>query len=230
MDKRLKIYQNRDSSYDAIKGNKLLHYNWSFVTYKIYNIQLITIGPSYVPVGRLIHKPHIQMILQVQRSFDGSNESILNFQQFESLRNKMTPKSEEDIEKIFDGMSIDEVADICNNQGLKITNYLSIDKIKTLVKDKTPKEILFFACVNDLPELVQMAIEMGVDVNVRDKSIGWTALKMATTRGHIETADILIKNGADVNSKDNYGMTARMYASEKNEIEIKKLLKKYGAK
>jgi hypothetical protein len=97
-DSRLRIYLNRDGSYDAIRGNQLLHYNWSFNTYKIYGVKLITIGPSYVPTGKLVRKPHIQMILQVQRSF-GSNESIMNFNEFvnESIRDKMTPKSKKEI-------------------------------------------------------------------------------------------------------------------------------------
>jgi hypothetical protein len=105
-DSRLKIYLNRDGSYDAIRGNKLLHYNWSFNTYKIYGLKLITIGLSYVPSGKLVRKPHIQMILQVQRSFE-TNESIMNFNEFvnESVRDKMTPKSKKEIRKMFDHLS-----------------------------------------------------------------------------------------------------------------------------
>ena len=132
MDNRLKIYQNRDNSYDAIRGNKLLHYNWSFETLKISNIKLIPIGPNYVPVGRLIHKPHRLMIFQVQRSFWDSNESIMNFDEFinEGIRDKMTPKSDEDVKRMLNNMSIDDICLMCLKQREKITDYLSIDDIK----------------------------------------------------------------------------------------------------
>lgn len=227
MDKRLKIYLNRDSSYDAIKGNKLLHYNWSFVTYKIYNIQLITIGPSYVPVGRLIHKPHIQMILQVQRSFDGSNESILNFKQFESLRDKMTPKSDEDIKRKLDNMPIDKALEMCREQGIKITDYLSIDKIKPLIKDKTIDDVLIFASEFGILELAQMALKKGADVNAMDDD-GMVSLMLTSIYGQTEIAEMLIKNGADVNTMDNDRTSVLALASGNGHIEIVELLIKNG--
>jgi len=41
---------------------------------------------------------------------------------------------------------------------------------------------------------------------------GMTALMWASKNGHKETVDILIKNKADVNAKNNNGNTALMYA------------------
>lgn len=235
MDNRLRIYLNRDGSYDAIKGNKMLHYNWSFVTYKIYNIQLITISPSYVPVGRLIRKPHIQMILQVQRSFGGddsggSNESILNFKQFESLRDKMTPKSIDDFKSLINGKTPDEILLLASKNDIPELVTYAIERGANLeTKNQRGETPLISASKNDNLEILKTLIENGADVNARN-TLGNTAMMLASFLGQTEIVKTLIENGADVNARGNDGQTALSWTHSKfSRTDTVKLLKKYGA-
>ena len=49
------------------------------------------------------------------------------------------------------------------------------------------------------------------------------------TYGKIELVEYAIKNGADVNAKDNYGRTALHWASRDDHLEIVKILLAHGA-
>jgi len=79
---RLNIFFNKDDSYDAIRNFILYNFYWNPGTYKIYNFKKIgTISNKYSIAGKLINKPHIQMILQVQRNindFKSLKESSLD--------------------------------------------------------------------------------------------------------------------------------------------------------
>jgi ankyrin repeat protein len=48
----------------------------------------------------------------------------------------------------------------------------------------------------------------------------------AAMRGHIETAQSLLKFSADINIKSNNGKTALKWASEMGQMEVVKLLQK----
>ena len=72
-------------------------------------------------------------------------------------------------------------------------------------------------------EIVEMLINAGADVNVRDK-FGGTALMIASQNGHVETVEMLIEKGADVNARDFLGNTALVYATEEGHKEIIKIL------
>ena len=57
----------------------------------------------------------------------------------------------------------------------------------------------------------------------------WTALIWASSRGHRETASLLLDRGADINLKNNDGETALMEASSSGHTEIVSLLLDRGA-
>ena len=71
--RRLMIYQNRDGSYDAVRDFTVYHFMWNPATYRAYDFRRMgTVTGRYVP-GELVRRPHIQMILQVQRSVNALN-------------------------------------------------------------------------------------------------------------------------------------------------------------
>ena len=73
----------------------------------------------------------------------------------------------------------------------------------------------------------------GVDVNAKDK-YGESPLLFAATFGHKEIAELLIANGADVNTKievgDYKGQTPLDGAIQWNRTETADLLRKHGGK
>ncbi len=78
---------------------------------------------------------------------------------------------------------------------------------------------------------VKRLIEEGADVNTQDQDLGWTALELASGKGHIEVVKLLIEEGANVNAQDQDGLgwTALISASYHGHPEIVKLLIDKGA-
>ncbi|MBT2683432.1 ankyrin repeat domain-containing protein [Bacillus sp. ISL-37] len=73
--------------------------------------------------------------------------------------------------------------------------------------------------------IIKMLHEAGGDPNYQEMSSGYTALTYAVFSGEIETVELLIELGADIQLKDYSGMTARMHALQSGEQEIADLLK-----
>jgi len=68
-DSRLKIYKNSDGKYDAIQNSKLYNFTWNSATSKIQNFKKIGgVSPNYSINGKLVSKPSMQMILQIQEN------------------------------------------------------------------------------------------------------------------------------------------------------------------
>ena len=66
---------------------------------------------------------------------------------------------------------------------------------------------------------------------IRDRNkYGLTPLNRAATRGHKETAELLIAHGAEVNTKDEDGETPLDLTIVEKHTEIADLLRKHGAK
>lgn len=77
-------------------------------------------------------------------------------------------------------------------------------------------------------KIFKFLIAKGADVNVRDKdNYGMTLLMMACDDDNLEGVKFFLSAGANPNLKDDDGETAMMKTTSE---EIKKLLKKYGAK
>ncbi|MDH4163762.1 MAG: ankyrin repeat domain-containing protein [Nitrospirota bacterium] len=89
------------------------------------------------------------------------------------------------------------------------------------------REMFFGACEKGSREMVQMLLDAGVGVAVREKYSRNTPLHTAVGHGHKEVAELLLDRGADVNGPGRDRSTPLMYAGK--HTEIAKLLIERGA-
>jgi ankyrin repeat protein len=82
-----------------------------------------------------------------------------------------------------------------------------------------------------------LSFENRADANDKNDDKGKTVLESvarlvfsAISNENTEVVSLLLKNGADVNAKDNAGRKALMCATQHNKPEIISILKQYGAK
>ena len=80
----------------------------------------------------------------------------------------------------------------------------------------------------EAPNVVQLLLDNGANPNLQAKN-GDTPLHVASRKGSLESACLLLEHGAEVEAKY-LGKTAFQIASEEGRFEITKLLSEYGAK
>ena len=79
-----------------------------------------------------------------------------------------------------------------------------------------------------LEKLVELLEVDKLDPNERDAALGLTPLMKAASRGYLEAINVLLDHGADIDLRDNTGMTA-LHKCWKEHPECKELLLKRGA-
>lgn len=79
-------------------------------------------------------------------------------------------------------------------------SYVNVDDN---VFQRTP---LMYAAGHERPEITQLLINSGADLNAQDQ-MGQTALMWAASYNHVETARVLLENGADITLVDGSGLT-----------------------
>ena len=79
------------------------------------------------------------------------------------------------------------------------------------------------------PELVQLYIDAGADVNVGHE-LGWNLLIDAVRTGSTQSVQSLVNAGADVNSTERYGATPIQVAVSRGDAEMARVLISAGAK
>lgn len=94
---------------------------------------------------------------------------------------------------------------------------------------------LHYACISQRETVVRRLIEVGADIDARDKS-GRTPLMIACKNCKLEIVDILLDNGANVHLEDDKGNTAVLVACHRqleneghfteNEQIVERLLEK----
>jgi len=87
---------------------------------------------------------------------------------------------------------------------------------------------LHYAVLSRQPAVVDLLLDSGQDVDVRDVG-GRTALMRAAEQGDREMAAHLIDKGADVNAVDNIHLTALHWAVRSGKLDVIKLLVERGA-
>ena len=94
-----------------------------------------------------------------------------------------------------------------------------------------PQTTLHYAASWGLHPVVEsLIIERSQDVSSRDSTDNATPLHLASRNGHMKTAYILIKHGADLNAKDHNQETPLHVASQWGRGDIIQLLLDHGAK
>jgi ankyrin repeat protein len=97
------------------------------------------------------------------------------------------------------------------------------------IKVYTPEDVYNYADDGDIDNLRQ-ALDYGNNPSnwYRDNN-GVTALHQAATSNHLNTVEMLLSRGSDINSKDNDGVTALHYAAGNNHLNIAEMLLNRGS-
>ncbi|KAL1129977.1 hypothetical protein AAG570_012921 [Ranatra chinensis] len=112
----------------------------------------------------------------------------------------------------FDVVSILLDSKVCNINRPNAAGYTCIMLVSLAkVRSETHRQVV--------RRLFHMA-----DVNIRAKQHGQTALMLAVSHGRIDTVELLLESGADINIQDEDGSTALMCAAEHGHVDIVKLL------
>eukprot|EP00744_Colponema_vietnamica_P004883 GILI01007229.1.p1 GENE.GILI01007229.1~~GILI01007229.1.p1 ORF type:complete len:348 (-),score=50.27 GILI01007229.1:180-1193(-) len=119
---------------------------------------------------------------------------------------------------------------------LDVVASLAAAGANVLAKTETEDTILHGAAKNQNPELVQLALGFGIEVNAANK-LGETALHCAVLHaptimltGRLATVELLITNGADVMAvSPSYGYTPLVCAIQNDDVDCMKLLIAKGA-
>ncbi|WP_367363639.1 ankyrin repeat domain-containing protein [Wolbachia endosymbiont (group B) of Scrobipalpa ocellatella] len=99
-----------------------------------------------------------------------------------------------------------------------LTKALIVTKgIDVNIKDK--KTPLHLAAENGYKEVVDALLEKDeIRINEQEDKEGWTPLHLALIIGHVDVVNSLIENGANVNIKDNYGVTPLSLAIQRGYV------------
>ncbi|KAM8979144.1 uncharacterized protein ACOB8E_001208 isoform 4-T16 [Sarcophilus harrisii] len=118
----------------------------------------------------------------------------------------------------------------------KVQQQLLLGKNNVNDLDKVKRTPLHLACANGHPDVVSFLVERNCKLNLLDndsrtplKKEDLTSLLLAITRNNIKMADILLKNGANVNAMDSSKRTALMIAVTKESTGLVTLLLHHNA-
>ena len=114
-------------------------------------------------------------------------------------------------------------------KAIEIVNLLLLHKAEVNIQDRNGKSALTHAITKVNLLLVRPLLEHGADPNVTDKSWSATPIILAARFGSVGIADVLIKKGANLNTKDGFGKSALDYALTSESQRMVKMLRKAGA-
>lgn len=107
----------------------------------------------------------------------------------------------------------------------------SDEEILKELSNLSPEELLIKSTEYNYIKGVEKALELGVDVNEIPHGYFDPALSIAVYNNtkNLKLIELLLKNGANPNEKDDTGYTPLMNASINGDKDIVELLLKYGA-
>jgi len=123
------------------------------------------------------------------------------------------------------GVYEDMIHAVSNDDDRTVTSLLKrgVD-VDTVAPDGN--SLLMIASRSGKVSMVKALLAAHPKVNVRN-SLGETALTLAAFAGHLEVAQLLIANGAEVNPT---GWTPLIYSAAQNRMDVARLLVKSGAR
>ena len=90
-----------------------------------------------------------------------------------------------------------------------------------------PLHYAAFCGMHDIAEF--LIVERSQDVNARGFDQQETPLQVAVRRGHVEVARVLLKHGADTETRDKDDRTPLLSATQNRHVELARLLLEHGA-
>lgn len=140
---------------------------------------------------------------------------------------------------LFQGANVEAVDKWRDNALLVATNNKHLSVLKLLVtaganihtKDAEGETALTCACAVGSPEIVQWLVrDAGMDVNEpAGKSQNTTPLMVASKNGQLETVQLLLTLGANINAKNELSTTAAELAAAEGHLEVFNWLVQNGA-
>ena len=104
-----------------------------------------------------------------------------------------------------------------------------IDKCQSITGEAPiHKSVLSSSIVDKQAALNTIVVDCNAELDTLDSN-GWTALHHASYNGDLESAKILISQGASVDAFSNLKRTALHFAATKNHVDVIKLLKLHDA-
>ncbi len=119
-----------------------------------------------------------------------------------------------------------------------IRNYASIEAIEILLEygvdinqlDEDGLSAIDVAIKFKREDIVKFCIKKGIDINKTARKSGINPLILASCFNNVSMVELLLENGADINSKDNSGMSAKDYAKKLGQKKILTFLEKQSIK
>lgn len=102
---------------------------------------------------------------------------------------------------------------------LLLANNATVDS-----RDRTGMTPLIHAASFPSPETVKTLLDAGADINAAGGQEKWTALMMAAAEGNTAVVELLVAQGADVDTLDTDGESAAHFAREKGHTAIAEFL------
>eukprot|EP00755_Sulcionema_specki_P013362 Sspe_Gene.53808::Locus_29708_Transcript_1_1_Confidence_1.000_Length_840::g.53808::m.53808 len=174
------------------------------------------------------HKPAYKPVSYVSKRYSSSSETTTALLRKDSISTKSSTRDDMLIEACRDGdeAGFNEVLSSDSEQGIDID-----------ATDSDGRTALAHASMRGDYRIVAKLIILGANVNAMSRD-GWSPLHFAvmeplpcsTPKNHLQTASILLRAGADVDSRSKHGqITPLILAAGKDNYEMVELLLEYDA-